>query len=52
MLNEIQPEMKEVLMELAGSKFNRNNPHKVKEHESTGVMLNDSNLNDYLSELE
>lgn len=52
MLQEIQPHLKEVLIQLAGSKFNRNNPHKIQEFENTGVSLNDSNLNEYLSELE
>ena len=52
MLNEIQPHLKEVLFKLAGSRFNRNNPHKIQEYENSGVSLNDSNLNEYLSELE
>jgi hypothetical protein len=37
---------------LAGSKFNRNNPHRVQEYLNSGVNLNDSNLAEYLSELE
>ena len=45
MLNEIQPHLKEVLIKLASSRFNRNNPHKVQEYENTGVALNDSTLN-------
>ena len=45
MLNEIQPHLREVLMKLAGSRFNRNNPHKIQEYENSGVTLNDSNLN-------
>ena len=45
MLNEIQPHLKEVLIKLASSKFNRNNPHRVQEHQNSGVSLNDSNLN-------
>lgn len=52
MLNEIQPHLKEVLIKLASSKFNRNNPHRVQEYQNSGVNLNDSNLNEYLSELE
>lgn len=32
MLNEIQPHLKDVLIKLAGSKFNRNNPHRVQEY--------------------
>lgn len=52
MLNEIQPHLKEVLIKLAGSRFNRDNPFKVNEYENSGVSLNDSNLNEYLSELE
>lgn len=52
MLNEIQPHLKEVLIKLASSRFNRANPHKVQEYENSGVTLNDSNLNEYLSELE
>ena len=52
MLNEIQPHLKEVLIKLAGSRFNRSNPHKIQEYENSGVSLNDSNLNEYLSELE
>lgn len=51
MLNELSPLVKEVLIKLAGSKFNRNNPHRVQEYENSGVNLNDSNLNEYLSEL-
>lgn len=52
MLDEIQPHLKEVLIKLASSRFNRDNPHKVQEYENSGVTLNDSNLNEYLSELE
>lgn len=44
--------MKEVLIKLASSKFNRNNPHRVQEYINSGVNLNDSNLAEYLSELE
>lgn len=32
MLNEIQPHLKEVLIKLAGSRFNRTNPHKIQEY--------------------
>jgi len=52
MLNEVQPLLKEVLMKLAASKFNKENPHRVQEYENSGVTLNDSNLDEYLSELE
>ena len=52
MLNEVQPLLKEVMLKLAGSKFNRENPHKVQEYENSEVTLNDSNLDEYLSELE
>ena len=52
MLNEISPLVKEVLIKLAGSKFNRTNPHRVQEYLNSGVALNDSNLAEYLSELE
>jgi coiled-coil domain-containing protein 63/114 len=52
MLDEISPLVKEVLVKLAGSKFNRNNPHRVQEYLNSGVNLNDSNLAEYLSELE
>lgn len=45
MLNEIQPHLKEVLIKLANSRFNRSNPHKAQEYENTGVSLNDSTLN-------
>jgi hypothetical protein len=51
MLDEISPLVKEVLIKLAGSKFNRNNPHRVQEYINSGVSLNDSNLAEYLSEL-
>ena len=51
MLDEVQPHLKEVLIKLAGSRFNRDNPHKIQEYENSGVNLNDSNLNEYLSEL-
>ena len=44
--------MKDVLIKLAGSKFNRSNPHRVQEYLNSGVSLNDSNLAEYLSELE
>lgn len=44
--------MKEVLIKLAGSKFNRNNPHRIQEYQNSGVTLNDSNLSEYLAELE
>lgn len=50
MLNEVQPLLKEVLIKLAKSKFNKN-PHKLHEYESSGVTLNDSNLDEYLAEL-
>ncbi len=50
MLNDVQPLLKEVLIKLAKSKFNKN-PHKVQEYESSGVTLNDSNLDEYLAEL-
>lgn len=49
MLNEIQPHLKDVLIKLASSKFNRMNPHRVQEYQNSGVNLNDSNLNEYLS---
>ncbi len=52
MLDEISPLVKEVLVKLAGSKFNRSNPHRVQEYLNSGVNLNDSNLAEYLSELE
>lgn len=52
MLNEVQPDVKEVLTRLANSKFNRQNPHKIQEYQSSGVILNDANLGEYLSELE
>ena len=52
MLNEISPLVKDVLIKLAGSKFNRSNPHRVQEYINSGVNLNDSNLSEYLSELE
>ena len=32
MLDEISPLVKEVLIKLASSKFNRNNPHRVQEY--------------------
>lgn len=51
MLNEVQPLLKEVLIKLGNSKFNKN-PHKVQEYESSGVTLNDSNLDEYLAQLE
>jgi hypothetical protein len=51
MLNDVQPLLKEVLIKLAKSKFNKN-PHKLHEYESSGVTLNDSNLDEYLAELE
>jgi hypothetical protein len=51
MLNDVQPLLKEVLIKLAKSKFNKN-PHKLQEYESSGVTLNDSNLDEYLAELE
>ena len=44
--------VKDVLIKLASSKFNRNNPHRVQEYINSGVSLNDSNLAEYLSELE
>lgn len=52
MLDEISPLVREVLIKLAGSKFNRSNPHRVQEYQNSGVNLNDSNLAEYLSELE
>lgn len=52
MLTEISPLVKEVLIKLASSKFNRSNPHRVQEYLNSGVNLNDSNLAEYLSELE
>jgi hypothetical protein len=52
MLDEISPLVKEVLIKLAGSKFNRSDPHRVQEYLNSGVNLNDSNLAEYLSELE
>lgn len=51
-LTEISPLVKDVLIKLAGSKFNRSNPHRVQEYLNSGVSLNDSNLAEYLSELE
>jgi hypothetical protein len=51
MLNDVQPVLKEVLIKLAQSKFNKNS-HKVQEYENSGVTLNDSNLDEYLAELE
>ena len=36
-------------MKLASSKFNKENPHRVQEYENSGVTLNDSNLDEYLS---
>ena len=51
MLDQVQPEVKEVLTRLADSKFNRES-HKIQEYQSSGVTLNDTNLGDYLSELE
>ena len=50
MLNDVQPLLKEVLIKLAKSKFNKN-AHKLHEYESSGVTLNDSNLDEYLAEL-
>lgn len=41
-----------MLIKLASSKFNRTNPHRVQEYQNSGVSLNDSNLSEYLSELE
>ena len=41
-----------MLIKLASSKFNRNNPNRVQEYLNSGVNLNDSNLAEYLSELE
>lgn len=52
MLNELSPLVKEVLIKLASSKFNRSNPHRVQEYENSGVNLNDTNLGEYLAELE
>ena len=52
MLNEISPMVKDVLIKLAGSKFNRTNPNRVQEYMNEEVHLNDSNLAEYLSELE
>lgn len=52
MLDDISPIVKEVLIKLAGSKFNRTNPNRVQEYINSGVSLNDSNLAEYLSELE
>ena len=52
MLNEISPLVKDVLIKLAGSKFNRTNPNRVQEYVNEEVHLNDSNLAEYLSELE
>lgn len=49
MLDEISPLVKEVLVKLAGSKFNRGNPNRVQEYLNSGVNLNDSNLAEYLS---
>ena len=50
MLNDVQPLLKEVLLKLARSKFNKN-PHKIFEYENSGITLNDSNLDEYLAEL-
>lgn len=52
MLDQISPMVKEVLIKLANSKFNRTNPNRAQEYENSGVHLNDSNLAEYLSELE
>jgi len=52
MLDEISPLVKDVLIKLASSKFNRSNPHRAQEYVNSGVNLNDSNLAEYLSELE
>jgi hypothetical protein len=52
MLDEISPLVKDVLIKLASSKFNRSNPHRTQEYLNSGVNLNDSNLAEYLSELE
>jgi hypothetical protein len=51
MLNDVQPLLKEVLVKLANSKFNKN-PNKIIEYANSGVTLNDSNLDEYLAELE
>ena len=48
MLNEVQPVLREVLIKLAESKFNKN-PHKVQEYQNSGVTLNDTNLDEYLA---
>ena len=37
---------------MAKSKFNRTNQYRANEHENSGVQLHDSNINQYLSELE
>ena len=39
-------------MKIATSKFNSENPYKVQELENSGVPFNDSNLEEYLDELE
>ena len=52
MLNEISPLVKKVLIKLASSKFNRDNPHRIQEYMNSEVHLNDTNLAEYLSELE
>ena len=50
MLNDVQPLLKEVLIKLAKSKFNKNQ-NKLFEYQNSGVTLNDTNLDEYLAEL-
>jgi|JI6StandDraft_1071083.scaffolds.fasta_scaffold29219_2 hypothetical protein len=52
LLEDIEPRMQQVLIKLAKSKLNHENPGLAAEYEAHGINLNESSLDQYLSELE
>lgn len=52
LLAEIEPRMQQVLVKLARSKLNAGKESVAAEYETQGINLNESSLNQYLSELE
>lgn len=51
-LQEIQPEMLQLLIKCSKSKFNTHNPDSAFEYERNGITLNESSIDEYLAEIE
>lgn len=51
-LQEIQPQMLQVLIKCAKSKFNTHNPEAAEEYERNGIILNEASIDEHLAEIE